>query len=631
VKVSDSEYKLGKDYESICRDIADTILTHNEYSNLLSIKEIDKIIKSKSSHYKLASIPKYSEILRFLPNNSQYKRLLRIKPVKTQSGIAVVTVMPMPYECPHGKCIYCPGGIEYNTPLSYIGTEPATKIAQQVKYDAYEQVRTKIIQLMDRGHEVSKAELVIVGGTFPFYPLEYQIEFAKKCYDALNSFDGNLVKEKTDNDLLPEGDDKIKDASSQTNEEDSKLPPFSYQNKLLFRELAIAKKRNEISSVRCVGLTIETKPDYCKQHHVNLMLELGTTRIELGIQALNENVYKRVNRGHNLNDVYEAFFISRNSGYKIGAHMMPGLPGSSINQDISDVKTLFEDSRLRPDMLKIYPTLVVPNTGLYELYKKNKYKSYSTEDLINLLVEIKKIIPPWVRIMRIQREVEAEDVVAGPKMGNIRQLVLNKLEKEKIKCKCIRCREIGLINENIKISDKDIELSRMDYDASGGKEVFLSFEIKDKNLLLGFLRLRLMPFPLRPELLAESIKIKRGDRDLGSNDAMEDETSLITSAIVRELHVYGQVAKIEKSDNNVNQSFASSSSTNFAAFFANTPLNNALYQHRGLGKALLAEAEKICKEEYNLKYLSVISAVGTRDYYRKFGYTNNGPYVTKRL
>jgi len=179
VKVSDSEYKLGKDYESICRDIADTILTHNEYSNLLSIKEIDKIIKSKSSHYKLPSIPKYSEILRFLPNNSQYRRLLRIKPVKTQSGIAVVTVMPMPYECPHGKCIYCPGGIEYNTPLSYIGTEPATKIAQQVKYDAYEQVRTKIMQLMDRGHEVSKAELVIVGGTFPFYPLEYQIEFAK--------------------------------------------------------------------------------------------------------------------------------------------------------------------------------------------------------------------------------------------------------------------------------------------------------------------------------------------------------------------------------------------------------------------------------------------------------------------
>ena len=188
-KIVDSEYKLKSDYQSICRDIANTILTHDESLNLLSIKEIDKIIKSKSSYHKLPCIPKYSEILRFLPAGSQYKSLLRIKPVKTQSGVAVVTVMPMPYDCPHGKCIYCPGGKEFNTPLSYIGTEPATKIAQQVNYDPFEQVRSKIIQLFERGHEVSKAELVIVGGTFPFYPVEYHLEFVKKCYDGLNSFD----------------------------------------------------------------------------------------------------------------------------------------------------------------------------------------------------------------------------------------------------------------------------------------------------------------------------------------------------------------------------------------------------------------------------------------------------------
>ncbi|HEX5905365.1 MAG TPA: tRNA uridine(34) 5-carboxymethylaminomethyl modification radical SAM/GNAT enzyme Elp3, partial [Candidatus Nitrosocosmicus sp.] len=474
-----SEYKLNNNYESICQDIANTILMQGESSSLLSIKEINSIIRSKASYYKLPSLPKNSEILRFFPNDSEYKRLLRIKPVKTQSGIAVVTVMPMPYECPHGRCIYCPGGIEYNTPLSYIGTEPASKVAQQVDFDAYKQVRTKILQLIDRGHEVTKAELVIVGGTFPFYPLEYQIDFAKKCYDALNSFDNDYGNKRS-----------IENSTHKTHSNDKKnenirqasgVYQSNFHNKEgIFEALEISKKKNETARIRCVGLTVETKPDYCKQVHVNLMLKLGTTRIELGIQALNERVYRRVNRGHNLKDVYEAFFIARNCGYKIGAHMMPGLPGSSIEQDISDAKKLFDDSRLRPDMLKIYPTLVVSNTGLYELYKKKKYKSYSTEDLVDLLVEIKKIIPPWVRIMRIQREVEPADVVDGPKMGNIRQLVLNKLEKEGIKCRCIRCREIGLINQDIKFSDKDIELTRLEYTASGGKEIFLSFEIKNK-------------------------------------------------------------------------------------------------------------------------------------------------------
>lgn len=653
----DSEYKIKKEYDSICSDIARTILSYDESSELLSIKEIDRIIKSKSSYYKLPSIPKYSEILKFLPTESQYRKLLRVKPVKTQSGIAVITVMPMPYDCPHGKCIYCPGGKEYNTPLSYIGTEPATKVAQKVNYDAYEQVITKLRQLLARGHEVSKAELVIVGGTFPFYPLEYQIDFAKKCYDALNSFDDH-AKENIDsnNSFIPNSKQKnpIYDPVNLT---PSSVSTFS---KKLFQELAISKEKNETSGVRCVGFTIETKPDYCKQEHVNLMLGLGTTRIELGIQALNENVYKMVNRGHNLNDVYEAFYISRNSGYKIGAHMMPGLPGSSVAQDISDSKKLFEDSRLRPDMLKIYPTLVVPNTGLYELYKKKKYDSYSIEDLVDLLVEVKKIIPPWVRIMRIQREVEPQDIVSGPKMGNIRQLVLNKLKREGIKCKCIRCREIGLMNENIRFSDKDVKLERIEYDASGGKEIFLSFEIKNKNILLGFLRLRLMSRPLRSEL-----RIGSTNSDIDLKYVQEERIdNLICAAIVRELHIYGMVAKIGKSpdsillkysnNNNkirqqIDQDLPEYSSINsikdrFTDFDtavlppstnintqALTSTNAVKYQHKGLGKALLAEAERICKEEYNLKALSVISAVGTRDYYRKFGYTNNGPYVTKTL
>ena len=410
-----------------------------------------------------------------------------------------------------------------------------------------------------------------------------------------------------------------------------------------------SKEQNEMAFVRCVGLTIETKPDYCKMDHINLMLELGTTRIELGVQSLNDTVFKMINRGHTIQDVYSAFYEARNSGYKIGAHMMPGLPGSSYEQDLDDSKNLFEDERLKPDMLKIYPTLVVQNTGLYKLYKEKKYKSYSTTELVELLVEIKKIIPPWVRIMRIQREIEAPDIISGPKMGNIRQLVSEELKRQGIKCKCIRCREIGLYENKIEFSNDDILLFRTEYNASRGKEIFLSFELKERKLLLGFLRLRIMSDPLRKELQPEPDFMITCSNDIISDSIDES----YTSAIVRELHVYGTVAKIgeqvkkkepaatssnRKSDIMVGNDDNSSSNGGIQGVFKSAayhyglaPNNQVKYQHKGLGRRLLAEAERICREEYSLKKISVISAVGTRDYYRKFGYTNNGPYVTKLL
>ncbi len=509
---------------------------------------------------------------------------------------------------------------------------------------------------MDRGHEVSKAEIVIVGGTFPFYPINYQIEFSKKCFDALNSFDDEFNKNSNIDILSVENKNQ-----NQTTEQKINVQESMSNTKRLIEDLQQSKRKNETASIRCVGYTIETKPDYCKYDHVNLMLELGTTRIELGIQSLDDKVYKITNRGHNLNDVYEAFYIARNSGYKIGAHMMPGLPGSTYEKDIADAEQLFEDDRLKPDMLKIYPTLVVPNTGLYELYRKNKYESYSTEELVNLLVEIKKIIPPWVRIMRIQREVEPKDIISGPNLGNIRQLVLDRLKREGVRCKCIRCREIGLINQHVDVSKDDMELTRLDYNASGGKEIFLSFEITKKNLLFGFLRLRLMPAPLRTELCVDSVNSSGSftNRDKISNEKPR------YAAIVRELHVYGQVAKIVNTYNtfrNVNENVKTSirkqkegtlsnstielgklAYTDFGPFSNNevrsgtatatnsTNTNSIEFQHKGLGSTLLSEAEKICKEEFNLKAISIISAVGTREYYRKFGYTNNGPYVTKLL
>lgn len=640
VKASRYNDKDDNRYQQICAEIANDILSNNTDGNLMSLSEINRLIKSKSSEHKLPSIPKYAEINRFIPINSQYKRLLRKKPMKTQSGIAVITVMPMPYDCPHGKCIYCPGGKEYNTPLSYVGTEPSTKFAQKVKYDSYEQVRYKIMQLMEGGHEVSKAELVIVGGTFPFYPKDYQIYFVKRCYDALNSVKHGEYPIQVPY-QYPSNLDKYTTLSIDNSSQEERLLKFDS----LLQTLDKAKQQNETAFVRCVGLTIETKPDYCKMDHINLMLELGTTRIELGVQSLNDTVFKMVNRGHTIQDVYRAFYEARNSGYKIGAHMMPGLPGSSFEQDLNDSRILFEDERLKPDMLKIYPTLVVRNTGLYKLYKEQKYHSYSTNQLVELLVEIKKIIPPWVRIMRIQREIEAPDIISGPKMGNIRQKVLEELKRQRIKCKCIRCREIGLYESQVEFSNDDVLLFRTEYNAANGKEIFLSFELRDRMLLLGFLRLRIMSDPLRKELQSEP-DFMSGSRN---NDILDLTDKSYSSAIVRELHVYGAVAKVgeqvirklsttDNKKSNKMLRIGDNSNDNFPTILNPVAIESGLvgnnqikYQHKGLGRGLLAEAEKICREEYCLKKISVISAVGTRDYYRKFGYTNNGPYVTKLL
>jgi elongator complex protein 3 len=317
------------------------------------------------------------------------------------------------------------------------------------------------------------------------------------------------------------------------------------------------------------------------------MLELGITRVEIGVQTLSENVYKITNRGHTLQDVYKSFQIAKDAGYKIVAHMMPGLPGSYPEKDLEDFKELFEDSRLKPDMLKIYPTLLLRDTGLAKLYKKGVYKPYPDEVFTDLLLEIKKVVPPWVRIMRIQREIESENILCGYKSSNIRQILQQKLRDQGLHCNCIRCREVGLKRltnyRDIKISPK-----RIDYDSSNGKEVFLSLEDDDKNILFGFLRLRKLGKPHRLEL-----------RD-------KDGTP---SAIVRELHVLGQLVDIGNDDVFLSTSF----------------------QHIGYGSKLLQIAEHIVKNEFGLNSISIISAIGTRRYYKKFGYELNGPYVSKEL
>ena len=525
------------DYDSACIKIANKLSRLEEPS----LKDIYSFIKSASSKYHLSRTPKFQDIIKHLPIGSNIRKTMMVRPVKTASGIMVITVMAKPYDCPHGRCIYCPGGKEFNIPLSYTGKEPITKLAQKFEYDPKSQVSSKLEREVSRGHNVSKVELVIVGGTFPFMPQDYQRNFAKECFDALNGLESKSLKD--------------------------------------------AQKLNEASKIRCVGFTVETKPDYCKKAHVDLMLELGITRVEIGVQTLQESVYRNINRGHSIDDVYDSFQVAKDSGYKIVAHMMPGLPGSTPEKDLEDFRKLFEDQRLKPDMLKIYPTLLLRDTGLAKLHEKGLYNPYPDDVLTDLLLEMKKSVPSWVRIMRIQREIESENIVNGNNSSNIRQILQQKLREKGLECNCIRCREVGIK----KLDDQDVKINlrRIDYDSSNGKEVFLSMEDSNKKILFGYLRLRKLAKPHRKEL-----KDKDG----------------MPSAIVRELHVLGQMVDI-----GTNSEFTTTS------------------QHKGYGSRLLEKAEEIVKNEFGLNSISIISAIGTRQYYKKFGYELNGPYVTKEL
>ncbi len=524
--------KLDFVFSKACTEITEKLLTIDEPTK----KQVKEEIKRVCAKYSLDRIPRNYEILSIAKDSdfSKLRKVLLKKPIKTASGVSIIALMPKPFACPHGRCTYCPGGIEFNSPNSYTGNEPSTLNAIENNYDPQLQITSKIEKLIAFGHDPSKMEIVIVGGTFLFMPKDYQDDFIKSCYDALNGINSESLEE--------------------------------------------SKSNNEHSKIRNVGFTIETKPDYCKQVHVDAMLNYGITRIEIGVQSLQERVYKIINRGHNYKDVIESFQISKDAGYKIVAHMMPGLPTVTPEQDISDFEKLFTDSQLKPDMLKIYPSLVIKNTPMYDEYKNGQYIPYSNDEMIRVLTEVKKKVPKWVRIMRVQREISPNEIIAGPKLGNLRQIVHQNLKKQGLSCKCIRCREAGLSNK--RSHKPDIKLSRINYESSGGDEVFLSYEDQSDSIY-GFLRLR------KPSDLAHRKEV-RGN------------------CIVREIHVYGKSLKIgEKEENEI--------------------------QHSGLGKNLMKEAEKISKNEFNAKKLLVISAVGTREYYQKIGYSLYGPYMAKSL
>jgi len=463
---------------------------------------------------------------------------------RTISGVTPVAVMTLPMKCP-GQCIYCP--TYPTTPQSYTPESPAVLRAKQCGYDARKQVRLRLKILSEMGHHTDKVELIVMGGTFLACPEDYQYQFIKGCFDALNGEESASLEE--------------------------------------------AKRLNETASHRCTGLCIETRPDWCQQEQIDRMLEFGTTRVELGVQTLNDETYQLVRRGHKVEDVVRATALLKEHGFKVHYHWMPGLPGSTPEEDLELSKQLFSDARFRPDGLKLYPTMVVEGTELEKWYQDGRYQPYADDTMINLVADIKSIVPRYVRISRVLRDIPSKFIVGGLK-DSLRDVVKERMKQLATECKCIRCREYGhRARGGWEIGEP--RMVRMDYEASGGKEIFLSFE-DERETLFGLLRMRIQSKPV-------------------ANLEQEVNKNL---ALIRELHIYGpEVPLRQQEPKEARYKISGTASVKEA-------------QHKGLGKALLTEAERIAREEFQAQPMVVLSGTGAKEYYRtEFGYSSQGDYM----
>ncbi len=530
--------------ETACRELVEQLLR----KEITNEHELNAAKKAVSKRYKLSALPGNSQILAAVKDNEKQAvlELLQLKPVRTISGVAVIAAMTSPAPCPHGLCVPCPGGpaSKFNSPQSYMGAEPAARRAFENDFDPYKQVKSRLEQLSQIGHPVEKAELIVMGGTFTSRMLCYQEWFVKRAIEAMNDFYGTQRRE-------GKGYVTVEDVQS----------------------------ANESSRIRNVGITIETRPDWTEKEHIDTILGLGTTKVEIGVQSTYDFILAGIQRGHTVKESVDANQRLRDSGLKVGFHMMPGLPGSSTGSDFRMFRALFEDERFMPDYLKIYPTLVTEGTRLHGMWELGNYAPLEVEEAVELLAKVKSILPKWVRLQRIQRDIPAYQVLAGIRKSDIRELAKRRLLEMGGRCRCIRCREVGhrLLSG---IEPGNIELTTEKYRACGGMEHFISFEDVENDILIGFIRLRFPNSPHRKEL----------------KDA----------ALVRELHVYGSMVPPGES------------------------AGEEQWQHRGYGEELLAKAEETAVRAGSEK-IAVTSGIGVRDYYRKFGYEREGPYMTKGL
>ena len=507
--------------------------------------------------------PSNSEILeiynhlvdkKIIERNKLFEKYCKKHKIRTLSGVSVISILTEEAPCP-GNCAFCPS--EKDMPKSYLPNEPAVMRAIKCNFDAYKQVVARLSALKHTGHDTSKNEIIIMGGTWSYLNKKYQEKYILNVFKGLN-FDINKLK----------------------------FIPLLIQEKLSknnIKKIQIEQKINEKANNRCVGLTLETRPDYINEEELKRMRLFGCTRIEIGVQSTFDDVLNLNRRGHKVEKTIEATRLMKDAGFKICYHMMPNLPGSNLDKDYKMFYDLYNDQNFKPDMLKIYPCVVVKSADIYKWYQEKKYIPYTDEELINLLIKIKSITPYWVRINRLVRDIPSTSIVAGNKIPNLREIVNKKMHEEGLCCNCIRCREI---------KDKEIDINNIEmfvekYDASFGIEYFISFEDSERKNILSFLRLRIPSnyFSHKKHFIDE----------------------LNNCAIIREIHTYGIVSSVGEKESDDKS------------------------QHHGLGKKLIQEAERITKEEYNIQKLAVISGIGVREYYKKNGFKQVGTYMIKDL
>jgi len=457
---------------------------------------------------------------------------LQMKPMRTQSGVSIVTVLTKPYPCP-GNCIFCPTDVRM--PKSYLHDEPGARRAERHNFDPYAQTASRLEALEAIGHPTEKIELLILGGTWSSYRRDYQEWFVQRCFDAMNGFDSIT---------LPE-----------------------------------AQAANAAGYRRNVGLVIETRQDRIDVDELRWLRYLGVTKVQVGIQSLDERVLELNQRGHDVQSTRDAFRLLRLAGFKIHGHWMANLLGATVESDIEDFARLWSDITIRPDELKIYPCMLVANAELYEYWQRGEYVPYTEEEVVDVLAACKAQVPRYARLSRVVRDFPTTNIVAGNKKSNSRQLAQDRLREEGTPCRCIRCREV----RRQSVSSDELELRDLIYHTDATTEHFMSFETEDgyptADRLAGFLRL--------------SLPNRQFDHPL---------PELEGHAMIREVHVYGP--SLNLGDDSQGEA-----------------------QHIGLGMRLIERAKYIAHEA-GYRRIAVISAIGTQEYYARQGFELDGLYMT---
>lgn len=462
-----------------------------------------------------------------LPFERETLYRLQMKPVRTQSGVAPIAVLTKPAGCP-GQCIFCPN--DPAMPKSYLSLEPGAQRAAQNDFDPFRQTRARLEALQVSGHSVQKAELLILGGTWSAYSHSYAEWFVQRCFDALNGCDST--------------------------------------------SLAEAHRLNEQAPSRCVGLTVETRPDWVTPDEVIRLRSLGVTRVQLGVQSLDDRILALNRRGHDVATTARACRLLRAAGFKLHLHWMPNLLGATPESDLVDFRRLWQHPDLRPDDLKIYPCSLLAGTGLYDIWRQGDYQPYDEPTLVALLAECKALVPPYCRVSRVVRDIPATYIVAGNRLSNLREAAQQYLSATGRRCACIRCREV----RDQPVDRNRLHVQRLDYDTGAGQERFLSMETPEGRLI-GFLRL-LLPWRDRPSAAPAEVA---------------------GSALIREVHVYGPALQVGTD-------------------------SEGEAQHLGVGRQLVAAAARLAAEA-GFKRMAVIAAVGTRQYYRRLGFELQDLYM----